>query len=297
MLAQLLLIWPAILLIGISDIIVLISQGMSVDWALIWPMILVASALVVVSVICQWLRRYQVSRAVSAFAQIISIGILSSILSYALMAASPYPMADPLFMRADAAIGFDWLSWFSWVDSHPKVYLILRYAYESVRFQLLLVVIVLSYIDRDRVDEFFIYIIISLCITCVVMFFIPAIGAFSAHHVGVEPWKNDTIALRDHHLLIIKHLDGIITFPSFHTASGVLFIYIERHHKWLLYPLIIINVIMIASVLTEGAHYLVDVIGGLAVGFASLAITRSLLVWWAQKSVTLSFVKAAPRPG
>jgi membrane-associated phospholipid phosphatase len=291
------LIWLIIVFTSIADSIALPAAGMSVNWETRWPLIVIASALVIVSVICLWLRQPQASRAVSAFAQFIAMAIAFSIFSYALMATSPYPMADPLFMRADAAIGFDWLSWFSWVESHTKVSLILHYAYNSVIAQFVVVFIVLSYTDAARVDELLVANMVSLYITFMIMFFLPGVGALSAHHAGIESWREEILALRAHSLLVIENAYGIITFPSFHTVEGVLLIYISRHHKLLLYPMIMINVIMIASALSEGAHYLVDIISGLAVAFASIAITQSLLDWWTGRYVTRFFVKAPVRPG
>jgi PAP2 superfamily len=291
-----LLIWLMILLTGIFDSISLLAQGMTIDWALRWPAIIFVSALVVMSVICLWFRRPEVSRLFLAAAQVSAMSQVLSIFVYA-MAASPNPISDPMFMRADAALGFDWMWWFTWVSSHSTVHLILSYAYNSVPFQITIALVYFSYIDAKRIDEFLIAGMTALFITCMIAYLLPGIGAWSAHGVGIEPWREDLLALRAHSLLRIGNADGIITFPSYHTVLGVLLIYMYRFQKWLFYPIFLLNGLMIASVLSEGAHYLVDMLSGLAVAFVSLGITRYLLVWWNRSRVNLPFVKAAARPG
>jgi membrane-associated phospholipid phosphatase len=71
-------------------------------------------------------------------------------------------------------------------------------------------------------------------------------------------------------------LEGLITFPSFHTVCGLLFI-------WALYPLrqlrwwvVGLNAAMILSTPIEGAHYFIDLIGATVV--AALAVYGASLI-------------------
>ena len=104
----------------------------------------------------------------------------------------------------------------------------------------------------------------------------PAVGAWSQHGVGIEPWRADILALRDHALPVIGRTQGIISFPSYHTVLGVVLAYAARGRKWFI-PSLVLNLLLIAAVMTEGAHYGVDLLSGLAVAFVSIAATRWLL--------------------
>jgi membrane-associated phospholipid phosphatase len=62
--------------------------------------------------------------------------------------------------------------------------------------------------------------------------------------------------------------------PSFHTILGVLFAYALRHVRYIFSFSVALNLVMIASTPTQGGHYLADLLGGLAVAAATIAIVR-----------------------
>lgn len=68
----------------------------------------------------------------------------------------------------------------------------------------------------------------------------------------------------------IHQLYGIVTFPSFHAASALLFAWGAWASSILRYPFLAINLGMLFVTPIEGSHYLIDLAGGLAV--AALAI-------------------------
>ena len=74
----------------------------------------------------------------------------------------------------------------------------------------------------------------------------------------------------------IGEMQGIVTFPSYHTVLGVLFPYMFRRHRWFL-PVLVLNVLLIGSVPTEGAHYVVDAIAGVIIAVVALAVAQWLL--------------------
>ena len=71
----------------------------------------------------------------------------------------------------------------------------------------------------------------------------------------------------------LRSPQGIISFPSFHTSVGILFVYTARRHLWALAVLIPLNLLLIAAALPIGGHYLVDLPAGAAVA-ASIVATR-----------------------
>jgi membrane-associated phospholipid phosphatase len=86
------------------------------------------------------------------------------------------------------------------------------------------------------------------------------------------------------HELDLTKLEGLIKFPSFHTTLGVLFAYAMRGRGALFAAAILLNAVMIVSVLTEGGHYLVDVVSGAAIAAAALWATARLEAALARRS-------------
>ena len=73
-----------------------------------------------------------------------------------------------------------------------------------------------------------------------------------------------------------KDVDGLITFPSFHTTWAVLLALAFLRRRRLLPLFATLNVIVIVSTLTTGWHYLVDVLGGIAVCLLAVVSLRPL---------------------
>jgi PAP2 superfamily len=218
-------------------------------------------------------------------AQILAFAYVGAVLSYAAMAASPFPLADTLLSQADAAMGFDWLAWITWVSIHPTFHIVLKLAYASIPLQLTGLIVYFAYTDPTRIDELVLAGILSAVIIIPLMVLLPAVGEWSHHGTGiVEPWRRDILALRSHTLLTIGEMDGIIFFPSFHTVLGVLLANMARGRKWFL-PVLIVNLLLIASVVSEGSHYGVDILSGLAVAWMVLAASRPILRWCAVMQV------------
>ena len=232
------------------------------------------------SVVVQW-RNPPAARLIGAFAQIFAFAFVGSCLSYVAMAASPFPLADGMLNRADAALGFDWLAWFAWVETHAGLHFLLARAYASIPLQVLGLLLYFSYMNPKRVDELLLATVISTVIIIPSMVVLPAVGAWSLYGVGVEPWRADILGLRSHTLLTVDSMQGIVAFPSFHTTLGVLLAHMARGHAWF-FPILFLNLLLIVSVPSVGAHYAVDVLGGLAVASVTVATSRSILQWCAQ---------------
>src|SRR5438477_606660 len=77
----------------------------------------------------------------------------------------------------------------------------------------------------------------------------------------------------------LRHLDlfslaGIVTFPSFHAASALLYAWALWPVRWIRPVAIIANAAMLASTPIDGGHYFVDLIAGAAIAAASIAAAR-----------------------
>lgn len=273
------LIWTLIAVTGALDIALFWAEKMTIvmNWR-------VAVFLVTVYGLSRVMRqRYAATaRLFGVFVQILMFCQLAAYLTYAAMAASPFPMADNLLSHADAAIGFDWLAWFIWVRAHPAVHIVLAIAYASIPLQTVVLLTYFTMKDGRRIDEMIIATILTVAMVIPGMVLLPAVGAWTQHGVGlVEPWRSEILALRTHNLVAVGVTQGIVSFPSFHTACAVLLVNMARGHKW--FSLVLgINAILIVSVMSEGAHYGVDVIGGLAVSLLAIAAARWLIAQCSQ---------------
>lgn len=72
-------------------------------------------------------------------------------------------------------------------------------------------------------------------------------------------------------------MEGLISFPSFHTANGILFVWALWPFRLLGLPMLVLNFLLIACTPLAGARYVVDLIGGAAVAFAAIFATSRLV--------------------
>jgi membrane-associated phospholipid phosphatase len=192
-----------------------------------------------------------------------------------LAAASGYPLVDSALTRLDAILfGFDWQAEADWVANHPMLDWLLRRAYFSVYYQGALVFLIGS-VTRpgDRNGEIIWQFCISLLLTCAIFVFTPALGHVA--HIGTG-WMKTLMMIRNGEWadFDFSHVEGIISFPSFHTTLAILLVYAVRHHRWALAVLVPLNMLLIVATLSVGGHYLVDLLAGAAVAFISIVATR-----------------------
>jgi membrane-associated phospholipid phosphatase len=219
-------------------------------------------------------------------AQLVAFTAACGVLSY-LTVTSNFPLIDRYLSAADTAVGFDWLALFNWVQHHPGINRALGWAYESGVFQIFVLLILLTLFGRpERAAEFVWLYITTLLIVVPISWLLPAESAWV--HYGVTDRVHayhlaDFSALRAGKLpeITVARVNGLITFPSFHTALGLILIYVTRGIPFLFPVSLGLNALMIASTLTSGGHYLVDVIAGAAV--LPLAI---LIFGWGQREST-----------
>ena len=179
--------------------------------------------------------------------------------------------------KIDAMVfGFDWNAEANWVANHPMMDWLLQHAYFSLYYQGALVFLIGS-VSRpgDRNGEIIWQFCISLVLTCAVFVFTPALGHVA--HIGTD-WMKTLMMIRSGEWAAFdfSHVEGIISFPSFHTTLAILLVYAMRHHRWALAVFVPLNMLLIVATLSVGGHYLVDVLAGAAVAVISIAATRLL---------------------
>jgi membrane-associated phospholipid phosphatase len=188
-------------------------------------------------------------------------------------------------------IGFDWFGYLRWVDQHSWLVELMRLSYGGLTGYtcLLFLLLTMTANPMERGRELILLFLASaiLCSSLGALF--PAIAAAAYFPIpeGSFRWIDpsagsyhlDMLAsLRSDpaHSFALNALPGLVTFPSFHTAMGVLGIYCARGVPLLLGPSVAVNTVMIASTPVFGSHYGVDVLAGAAAAGAVILVHRRL---------------------
>ena len=231
-----------------------------------------------------------------------------AMLSYLLVSIN-LPLQDANLAKIDVLLGYDWYGALGLANDHYIIGKLLTAAYNSSLIQVLVVVLVLGFTNRrERLMEFFTTYSFSLTAVIILSALIPAAGAYvylkppPELYANLNPaagvWHLEHFnALRDGSMrhLNLLNVHGLVTFPSFHTALAVLTVFTFRGMGKLFVGALILNALVIASTLTEGGHYLIDVIAGGALALIIYAGVRAYLngaKWPLRSRVT----DAAPRP-
>ncbi len=226
-------------------------------------------------------RRLRPNRLIAEVALYVGLWTLQPVvgvrLTY-LANAIGVPLCDHALSAADAAIGFHWVDWARFVVAHPWLLRLNGLAYESYVVQPLLSIFILARWGRPGANrELLSSILIAFNITTFVSIFTPAIGPADA--VGfVLPPAGVIHAIRSHATTPLDYV-GIVSFPSFHTVMAVLFTLAHRNGRVARWFFAALNVAMLLSTPYAGAHYLVDVFGGIVVALLSFLVSRRLYAW------------------
>ena len=209
-------------------------------------------------------------------------------LSY-LITSADLPLRDDFLASVDRALGFDWPGFLSATNSSPLVAASLTFVYQTTGPVVVLVILWQALHRRgERLAEFIAVLALSTVMLCVVMPLLPAAGAFAFYRPAPEQFGNYAAfgqmwsfahtfeMLRSGALAVIdlSALQGIVSFPSFHTMLGVMAIYGARDSRWLFIPALLLDGAMFVSTLTVGGHHLADVLAGAALTLAAIVIVR-----------------------
>jgi membrane-associated phospholipid phosphatase len=217
-----------------------------------------------------------------------AITTVGAVFSY-VMASAALPFQDSSLVAIDRALGFDWLGIARFVCSAPPLESLLAFAYRSSMAQVGLLLPVLALTGhRRRLSEFMALFALTGFVICILSALVPAQAAFfhfapsvicpHAALDGTLAYHGDLLALRDGTFgtIIFAKMTGIVTFPSFHTALAIVVIYAASALRLASLPIILLNILVIASTMPLGGHYLTDVLTGAAIATLSILAVRAL---------------------
>ena len=251
------------------------------DWSelgIVW------AGLVALVAIGRWIELDQ-SQIIGHVFQLIGVFCLLCLLgslAQSVLATTSLPTADAFLARIDAKIGFDWLLTFHTWQAVPGVFLALSLVYSSLTWQPVLLISLLA--AGNRVEDAWRFLTawgISLLAVTLIFPFFPAYANFAVLKIAPSDAPDIMVsagwafaknfdALRDGSTVLIgrEHLDGLVTFPSFHASAGILLAAgFASLRRWA-WPFCILNALMVVSAVFVGAHYLVDILVGILVALA-----------------------------
>ena len=267
------LIWLALAVIAFADAVLCCAAGLSFTG---WPQRLsLTTAIAAIGLFYHWRRRdARIAGLAHWIVAWIAFSIAGAILTY-LAANHGAAWSDEMLAGLDRRLGFDWASWFEFVNRHLALKLVLAIAYTSLMPQILLSVIYFAWRGwDDRNRELMANAILALLVTSVVFALFPALGPGTAIPELAKLYLADLVGLHDGSSMSfdVTRLNGIVAFPSFHTVLGILLTYAHRGGG-LVCPVAALNAVMLVSIPSEGGHYLIDVVAGAVVAaFAIVAI-------------------------
>jgi len=215
---------------------------------------------------------------------IFAIGSVGLVFTY-LATAAALPLRDAFLARLDNDLGFNWLGFLGAVNDHPLLARLLERAYASTAPLTEGVIVWLTIRGSgERLSEFLGLLCLASVGLAVGMVLVPAAGAFvyfaPSQHLfdnfagqgEMWPFLDAFNALRDGSLtkIDVSSVQGVVSFPSFHTMLGILITYALRDTRPLFMAVAAINAVMIVSTLPVGGHYLADVIAGAAICAAAI---------------------------
>jgi len=241
-------------------------------------------------------RAEQVARdAAEYFGIFVALALFGVLGSYA-VAAQTFGYSDASLARLDRAVGFDWVAWYGFVARHPALQVAERVAYQCIYVSPVALLAYYAATGRKHEARIFIASVwIAAVLTLLLFVLVPARGPLAAVWQGPIPYmpasalyQSELIPqLRSHGLgeIHLETLQGVVCAPSFHAASGVLYMIAAWRAPPLRWPLLAINTAMLLATPVEGTHYLVDILAGAAVAIVSVLLVKLLARRFAARAV------------
>lgn len=189
-------------------------------------------------------------------------------------------LLNQMLLHWDLALGFNQLPLIHWTLAHPRLLQLLNMAYASWSIQIFLAPLALMLLGAyENMRRWFIAGLLAMLIACMIYYFWPSLPPASVYPEHL--FQPACYECMDRFFLIRQYqpyevgLCGLIVFPSCHVIYAVFNTYYLRKTRWLFWPLLLLNALLIASTVMMGMHFLVDVISGFFVaGLCIYAATR-----------------------
>lgn len=209
----------------------------------------------------------------------------ASVLNYFLITVAGAPI-DPILIKADHVLGFDWYNVLVGMASYPLLNEALFRIYNMVLPGMAVLIVVLGCTGHaERIYRYCLAVAVGALIAIAFWGTFPSVGAKAFY--DLPQWVEARLSLSvtpqyGHELMALlkngpgyispSDLRGLIAFPSYHGVLAMLLIWFARPVRWLFWPYLVINVIVLISTPIQGGHHMVDVLAAIPVTVLSLAL-------------------------
>jgi membrane-associated phospholipid phosphatase len=229
------------------------------------------------------LRVAEIAVLINAVAWLICMTTAVMLMSYLLIGLAP-PLVDAQLAAADSWLGLDWPAIHAWVRSHHEVSSWLGEVYHT-GFQQLAVILLLTVFvaQASYLREFLSHQLVALILILLVSGPFPAAGAFQYYAGAGFPITDPELAPYSHFfplrngtmpVIDLDAMQGLVSMPSFHAAGALLYAYAMRWSRLALLVAVPLNLMVVVSAATEGGHYFVDLLAGIAVFALTVLLVR-----------------------
>lgn len=197
------------------------------------------------------------------------------------------PLRDELFVNMDHVLGFSVPGIMAWMSKHRSVSVVMNDSYPLLGYLLVSAVLVPALAGkREAAERFLIAATISFLMAVPVFTLLPAIGPWAGYHFAASAGQKVTEA----GIMALRNGGGyteigIICCPSFHVIWAILSAVALWSIKPLRVPSSILAVLIVASTVTIGWHYVFDVLTGFVYVGISLACADALMRWMNRKGM------------
>lgn len=203
------------------------------------------------------------------------------------------PLADEALMRWDAAIGFDWRAFISFIDASPKLAWALGEAYGSFLPQLAIApALLLLFGHSRRAHAFMISFGTLTLVAAVIAVWFPAYGTYTVYGVPNGSLQNinthfgyqfieqfEAVRSSEAYKVSAGTMSGILTFPSVHAGVAYLLIWATWPLKWFRIPFLVLNIAMAIAAVSHANHYLVDILASIPLAIVTVIAMKRVFAF------------------
>ena len=179
-----------------------------------------------------------------------------------------YPLRDLLWQHLDLDLGIHVPGIMAWTARHPNLQRTLAVSYDYIHPMMLLAILLPPLLGKRKAAERYILAnALGFVIGLPFMVLLPAIGPWVAWHFAPSLSQGiceaSILTLRRGAIPTDGLFGATVCLPSFHTFWALLSAQALWPFRLLRYPAAVLAALIVASTLTTGWHYGVDVIAGI----------------------------------
>jgi membrane-associated phospholipid phosphatase len=263
--------WGGTLGLAIAVAIAIALANWSVAWTPLRPALGAELVLLALGVFYRQSRRSgPLARLCLSIAHSLALAYVFQASTY-VVSTSAAPLRSAELTRADALMGFSWTAWTAWVHAHHFLWAYFEVVHPLHFAAMTLAVTVLALKTESGAIR------LLRAFTFAFMVSLTALAVAPALTNTPNAWSNTLrLSLRDGTFRIVDfaHTAGLISFPSMHAAMAVLACVALWPFRAWRGPLIVFTVSLCVGAISEGGHYLVDILAGAPLGWIGWHIAQ-----------------------